>query len=321
MLGSISSVSTYASPTLSIMQSIIDEQNQAAADANSKKEDRQLPTVEVNPKPSKLQGQALENYYFGDHMTVNAALAKLMDGVIKELNGQAGADGKAVDLGQSDGTAKSYQQIATRIQLIVNMDELAADKTLMKKLESMLGVKLTGMTAADLVNAFADPEGKAARKVHDVVSEALAGQAGSKVMQRLDDATKGPRTVDEVKPEAVSKQPYDEIDDETKAEDQADIATAKVFETLGEVVNSGKVDEEETKPPAPETVAKKASASGDAADAAATDGASGGDGGAPTDANAVDGGKDTPADLPYGYGEHWILAGPTGASAGTSIYL
>ena len=313
MLGSISSVSNSVSPTLSIMQSTIDEQNEAAADANSKKEDKQLPTVEVNAKPSKLQGQVLENYYFGDHMTVNAAMAKLMDGVIEAMAGKATNSGNAVDLGRSDGSSKSYQQIAVSIQRNFNMDDLAADKTLVKKLENMLGVKLTGMTAEDVVNAFADPEGKAAEKVHNVLSEALAGQAGSKVMQRLDDVTKGPRSVGEVEQDVKSKEVYDEVDNETKAEDQADIATAKVFETLGEVVDKGKAVEEETKVPAPDAAATdKAAASSDAAKAASADGVDGSD---------DDGEDSAEAGLPYGYGEQWTTAGQPGASAGTSIYL
>ncbi|PWW01558.1 hypothetical protein DFR52_102221 [Hoeflea marina] len=313
MLGSISSVSTSVSPTLSIMRSIIEEQDEAAAEANAKDEDRQQPTVEVNAKPSKLQSQVLENYYFGDHMTVNAAMAKLMDGVVQDLTDKAAKRGEPIDLGRADGSEKSYQQIAARIQRTVNMDDLAADKTLMKKLETILGVKLTGMTAVDLVNAFADPEGKAAEKVRGVVSEALAGQAGSKVMQRLDDVTKGPRSVDEVEQDAQSKEVYDEVDNETKAEDQADIAMAKVFETLGEVVDRGMAAEEETAPTAPDTGSTPVEAGGEAGPAEADEAETG---------TPPTGGEDDQSELPDGYAEQWALSAAVAPGAGpTSIYL
>ncbi|MCY0150229.1 hypothetical protein OEG84_21605 [Hoeflea sp. G2-23] len=245
------------------MQSIVSQQ--ADAQQSARETDSNLiPNVRVASANSPQTTEKLNDYYFGDHMSVTEVQVKLFGYLATYLNKQisaqddAAAAGEAPDtttelsrhlasmdqgkreslgaaLGGFNNTGDSARGLALKISLNFNLDELSRSKKLENYLEQMIGFDLKGMTVADLVKSFLDPEGSKNQKVRDVISEALAGQHGSKVSQRLEDAIKGLRSVAETKQDIADKKPYDEIDAETKAEDEADIDTAKAFETLTKV--------------------------------------------------------------------------------------
>lgn len=277
------------SPALSIMQSIVSQQ--ADAQQNARETDSNLiPNVRVASANSPQTTEKLNDYYFGDHMSVTEVQVKLFGYLASYLNKQisaqddAAAAGEAPDtttelsrhlasmdqgkreslgtaLGGFDNTGDSARGLALKISLNFNLDELSRDKKIENYLEQMIGFDLKGMTVADLVKSFLDPEGSENQKVRDVISEALAGQHGSKASQRLEDATKGPRTVEETKRDIADKKVYDEVDAETKAEDEADIDTAKAFETLNEVsTNIESADETEQQEAAPKPAAEQSAA-------------------------------------------------------------
>lgn len=267
MLTSLSNLANPAmvSPALTVMRSIIDTQDEAAKTLNRSPFDLNGELETGSSKP-KLSTEALNQIYFGDHVSITEAKIKLISYVNRyvasaidaqtshEAQGGEGPAGSSVtaklvenlDFEERTSLRQSLQtdisdmdsaiKTATRISLSFNLDRLSADRDMMKYLEQMMGMKLDGLSVADIIKSFLDPDGKSAGKVNSVISKGLAGQTGSKVMQRLEDAAAGPKTVAEAKKDAVEKSDFEEVDDETKAEDKSDIDTARAMETLGRVI-------------------------------------------------------------------------------------
>lgn len=272
----LTSVNNFASPALTVMGSIIDMQEQAAKTLIASAYGTVADETTVATKP-KFSTEALNHIYFGDHVSVTEAKIKLqtyvnrylvsaLDAQVKhEVQGGKGAADTGVtaklvaqmdageraslrsalpgDLSDMDSAIAS----ATRISLSFNLDRLSADRDMMKYLERMMGMDLSGLSIADIIKSFIEPTGKSAKKVNAVLSEGLAGQAGSKAMQRLEDAAARPKTVAEAKQDAVQKEGFEEVDSESKSEDKDDIDIARVMETLGRVASSqDKSDETDT---------------------------------------------------------------------------
>lgn len=201
---------------------------------------------------------AVNELYFGSHLTVTEAMARLMDQVVGYLNDklELGRDGS--EEGKSAGNewrrtalrdyvevgtegdfslpepgknGVTYQQVARMIQDKFNLGILSRDRTLMKELEQAMGFRLVGIKVTDLLAAFADPKSDAAGKVRGVISEGLARQTGSKVRQRLERAAEGPKSVQETVAD-TRRSPVDEVDEETAQEDMEAVKAAKTLETI-----------------------------------------------------------------------------------------
>lgn len=271
------SANAALSPALSIMQSII------AGQAQMHRPDQpaaigQTPNVAVTPGYSTQTTQKINAYYFGDHQSVSEVQAKiftyLAQYVGKQIeaveNGKTGnpagdAPGASAELTKdlkdmdddvrgSLGAAltefaegrKSIQATAFKLLMTLDLDSLSKDTKFTKYLEQMIGFELHGMNVKDILMSFVDPDGKESDKLRSIVSNALAGEAGSKVLQRLDDASKGLRSVEETRRDIEDVKPYDEIDEETDEENRQDIKTAKAYETLNETLESIDVATEES---------------------------------------------------------------------------
>lgn len=266
-------------PAVSIMQSIVDDQARLDQANRPGLPGSEQPTSGAPGKPSVASARVLEEVYFGSHTTATEAMVHLFKQVARHLTdamdaveaGKVAAAGATAvheavaDLDADDRTflssalqqsldgSGSLQQAAFAIAMTVDLEKLSMDGKLLRDLEKTIGFSLDGMTVTDLIAAFADPYGKAAEKVRDVISEGLAGQVGSKAMQRLEDAAQGPKTVDEAKNDAVEKRPYDEVDAELKEEDEADIDAARVMETLGLVRDAAEAAVDDESQPADKT--------------------------------------------------------------------
>ncbi len=259
---------TALSPALSIMQSIVTDRarlqqlDKTDAFGNS-------PNVAVTPGYSTQTTQKLNAYYFGDHQSVTEVQAKIfsylaeyvgkqLDTVENEIGGKPAGEtatankelsdslkGMETDVRSSLRTTlndfaegkQSLQATAIKMVMTLDLDVLSKDTKIGRYLEQMIGFDLHGMSAKDILMSFADPGGKESEKLRSIISDALAGQDGSKVMQRLDDASKGLRSVEETKRDIEDVKPYDEVDDETKQEDKEDLKTAKAYDTLNDTKN------------------------------------------------------------------------------------
>ncbi len=250
-------------PALSIMQSIVSDQVKGVRSLFGDQVEAGA-TVGVTPSNDTAKTQKLNDYYFGDHMTVTEVMVKLFthlgDYLADRIDARTSLEAAAPDqatlpvvsatersiatmdkdvrsdlsarLRDFDGASASATELAFRIARNFDLDALGRDRKLSAFLEQRIGIDLGSINAGDLVRAFMDPDGDAARKLRGQIGEALAGQAGSKVMQRLEDAASGVKSVEETKAEARSKDAWDEVDEETKQEDVDDVKTAKALETL-----------------------------------------------------------------------------------------
>lgn len=240
-------------PALSVMQSI------TAMQARLLRED--APASLAGPAAAAPKDmEAINDYYFGDHLTVTEAMTKLVERVVGYLNDKlaVGRDGSDAEVAAGNdwraealrddikvnsdadfsipkpgGDGFSFQRVARMIQSAFDTDFLSRDRELKKLLEDMIGFRLDGMSVADLLEAFVDPTGKAAEKVRTVLTEGLAGQAGSKVSQRLERAAAGPKSVEQTVAETLEPS-IDEVDEETLAEDLQAVANARARERLEE---------------------------------------------------------------------------------------
>jgi hypothetical protein len=252
-------------PALSIMQSIVTDQARLR-DSDQPNAGLTTPTVAVTPGYDTQATQKLNAYYFGDHQSASEVRTKVftylaqyvgeqIDTVEKETGGEAVGnapaassqlanslkgmeadvrDGLRASLDNFSQGQQSLQATAARMLMTLDLDTLSNDSKITKYLEQMIGFDLGTMNAKDILTAFVDPAGKENDKLRSIISNALAGTDGSKTMQRLDDAAKGLRSVEETKQDIEDVKPYDEVDEETEEEDKSDIKTAKAYATLNE---------------------------------------------------------------------------------------
>ncbi|MDZ7600487.1 MAG: hypothetical protein U1A06_03835 [Hoeflea sp.] len=224
------------------------------------------PTVAVTPGYETQATQKLNAYYFGDHQSASEVRTKIftylaqyvggqIDAVEKEKAGEAAGNAPAASsqlanslkgmeadvrgglrasLDNFSQGRQSLQATAAKMLMTLDLDVLSKDTKITRYLEQMIGFDLGGMSAKDILTAFVDPDGKENEKLRSIISNALAGTEGSKTMQRLDDAAKGLRSVEETKRDIEDVKPYDEVDEETKEEDKSDIKIAKAYDTLTE---------------------------------------------------------------------------------------
>lgn len=214
------------------------------------------PPVISGSRPRDMQ--AINDYYFGSHLSVTEVMMRMMERAVGHLNDKLkmGRDGSAegvasgeawreralqkpAKIGSEDdfviprpgegGT--TFRDVAHMIQSRFNGDFLAHDKDLRRVLEDMVGFRLDGMSVSDLLQAFTEPGSDAERKVRDAISEGLAGQAGNKVTERMEDAALGPRSIDETLA-SLKGDGTEEVDEETLAEDLQKIEDAKVLDKL-----------------------------------------------------------------------------------------
>lgn len=241
-------------PAVALMQSITTFQERMNRQDSQDLRFGQTPTQVAAPRDMK----AVNELYFGSHLTVTEAMARLMDHFVGYLNDklELGRDGS--EEGKSTGNewrrtalrdyvevgsrgdfslpepgkkGVTYQQVARIIQEKFNVGTLSRDRTLMKELEQAMGFRLDGMNVTDLLTAFIDPKSDAADKVRGVLSDGLAGQTGSKVRQRLERAAEGPKSVEETVAD-TRKSPVDEVDEETAQEDMEAVKAAKTLEKI-----------------------------------------------------------------------------------------
>lgn len=336
-------------PALSIMQSIVTDQARLR-EADKPDAIGRTPTVTVTPGYDTQTTQRLNAYYFGDHQSAAEVRTKIftylaqyvgkqIDAVEKQEAGEPAGDAsaassqlaanlKGMDADVRDGLRasldnfsqgrQSLQATAIKMLMTLDLDVLSKDTKITRYLEQMIGFDLGGMSAKDILTAFAEPDGKENDKLRSIISNALAGEQGSKVMQRLDDAVNGLRSVAETKRDIENVKPYDEVDEETKAEDKDDIKTAKAYDTLNETKAFIETMRDEyaelAKAKAVIEAAKGATASADAP-ASETEETEAD----PDPANAG-GEKDLPAESGWGYGDQddGIDIGHTGTAA---LYL
>lgn len=244
-----------AQPALSVMKFMVAQQEQKPEDKATA-----LGLPQAAPQQSQKTTETNEDFYFGTHMTVTKLMYFVMDKIVDYLNDKLGmgreGDPENVKAGEAwrdkallentpinsdkdfsipepgkDGV--SFSDVAKTIKSKFNMGYLALDRDLVNMLEDLIGFRLGGVTAADIVEAFVDPESKAAQKVRDAMEEGLAGTEGSKVSQRLERAAESPKTVSELMSE--EKSPADVIDEETLEEDRDALQAARTHEKLSEV--------------------------------------------------------------------------------------
>jgi len=246
-------------PAVTVMNSIV-----TAFEQNARKDQRPempgMPTVDTRPRVRDMQ--AINDYYFGSHQSVNELMIRMVERMVDHINGklELGRDGdeeaekvgnawrdKAV-IGRIDVSSKedfsipkpgengvTFKQVARLIQARFDTDFLSRDRELLKALEELTGFRIDGMSVSDLLQAFVEPDSDEAQKVRSVLSEGLAGQKGSKASQRLEVAVEGPVSVTQAVESALRKEVYEETDDETKAEDIERVASARTQERLDQV--------------------------------------------------------------------------------------
>lgn len=204
--------------------------------------------------------QAINEHYFGISLTPMEAMFAMVERAVDYLNGKmsVGRDGdpktgeegnswrdkaliKSIGVGSQDDfsipkpgeNGVTFRAVAKLVLEKFKTEFLASDSGLRKVLEDTIGFRLGGMNAVDLFEAFVEPEGEAAKRVYEAVSEGLAGQAGSKASQRLEAVTWGAKPVEEMLV-GQKKSSIDVVDEETIAEDLKAIETAKAKEKLEE---------------------------------------------------------------------------------------
>jgi len=271
-------------PAVILVQSI------ATARENSFREERPnalfgQPAV-APPAPKDMK--AINDYYFGSHLTVTEVMMKLVDRVVGYLNDklEVGRDGTAedvkagndwrdevlkknIDVGSEEDftipkpgeNGVTFRQVARMIESAFDLDALSQDRELVKMLEDMIGFRLNGVTVADLIESFTDPNGRAAGEVREAISEGLAGQTGSKAMQSLEKAAKGRQTVEQAVAEAKDTS-MEEVDEETVKADLEAIRAAKTqakVEDAAEIADKiAALTEDEPGQPADETPTDRA---------------------------------------------------------------
>jgi len=216
--------------------------------------------AQAAPTPPKDM-QAVNEFYFGLSMTPMEAMFALVERTVDYLNDKLGVgrdgDPKRIDAGNTwrdeamqkpvaVGSAEdfsipkpgrngmSFRSVAKLIRETFKSEFLNADQELRKLLEDTVGFRLHGMSVTDLLDAFIEPESDAAKRVHETISEGLAGQAGSKASQRLEAAAEGPRSVEDTVAAQRNKSSIDVVDEETIAWDQKAIKAAEATEKLDE---------------------------------------------------------------------------------------
>ncbi|WP_378943051.1 hypothetical protein [Mesorhizobium sp. ANAO-SY3R2] len=204
--------------------------------------------------------QAINEHYFGISLTPMEVMFSMVERAVDYLNDKMGlgsdGDPKAIEegnkwretalsknvaVGSGDDfripkpgeNGVTFRAVAKLVLEKFKTEYLASDVDLMRSLEDVAGFRLHGMNALDLFKAFAEPDGDSAKRVYDAVAEGLAGQAGSKVAQRLETATEGAKSVEETLIDQ-KKSSIDVVDEETIAEDLKAIETAKAKEKLDE---------------------------------------------------------------------------------------
>lgn len=213
------------------------------------------------PAPTRPKDmQAINEHYFGISLTPMEVMFSMVERAVDYLNEKlgVGSDGDPADIKAGNSWRETalvknagvgsdrdfripkpgengvtFRAVAKFVLEKFKTEYLVGDSELLKELEDTAGFRLSGMNAADLFAALADPEGDAAKRVYDAVSEGLAGQAGSKVSQRLEAAVAGPKSVVETLADQ-KKSSIDVVDEDTQAEDLKAIETAQAKEKLDE---------------------------------------------------------------------------------------
>lgn len=246
---------TRFQPALAVIQSATYARERAAFE-DARGAGIGLPLVGQPTPPKDMQ--AINEHYFGVSLTPMEAMFAMVERAVDYLNHKLGVgrdgDPKAVEEGNAwreqaliknvgvgsdedfsipkpGENGATFRSVAKLVLEKFKSEFLAADSDLRKLLEDTVGFRLDGMNAAELFEAFAEPEGDTAKKVYDVVSEGLAGQAGSKVSQRLEQAASGTKSVEETVADQ-GKSSIDVVDEETLAEDLKAVEAAKAREKL-----------------------------------------------------------------------------------------
>lgn len=241
-------------PAVAVMQSITMLQDRLSREDSPGSRIGQIPAQVAPPKDMK----AVNELYFGSQLTLTEAMARLMEKVVGYVNDKLslGRDGSGegkkagnewrdkalrdyVEVGseadfslpEPGKNGVTFQQVARMMLDMFDTEFLSRDRALMKELEQMIGFRLDGMSVTELLQAFAEPESEAANKVRGVLSEGLAGHAGSKVSQRLERAAAGLKSVEETLAD-TRKSPIDEVDEETVKEDLEAVKTARTLEKI-----------------------------------------------------------------------------------------
>lgn len=243
----------HLQPALAVMKGIALPQ----AAARGQGDDTPMAAAALGQTQSTETSEASEDFYFGTQMTVTKLMFLMMEKITGYLNGklEVGRDGeeKSVEAGnqwrkqalvedipvnsEKDFTIPkpgengvTFREVAGTIKQKFNMDFLAGDRDLLQMLEKFIGFRLYGTNAADIIEAFTDPDSPAAERVRKVLEDGLAGQEGSKVSQRLERAAEGPRSVSDILTEKRSA--ADVVDEETIEEDREALETARMQERL-----------------------------------------------------------------------------------------
>ncbi|HWK67625.1 MAG TPA: hypothetical protein VNS34_22075 [Rhizobiaceae bacterium] len=241
-------------PAVAVMQSITMLQERLTQEDRPSSRLGEAPAQVAAPKDMK----SVNELYFGSQLTLTEAMARLMEHVVGYVNDKLALGRDGSQEGKQAGNAWrgealrdyvevgseadfslpkpgkngiTFQQVARMMLDMFDTESLSRDRALMKDLEQMIGFRLDGMSVTDLLRAFADPASEAADKVRNVLSEGLAGQAGSKVSQRLERAAAGPKSVEETLA-GTRKSPIDEVDEETVKEDLEAVKAARTLEKI-----------------------------------------------------------------------------------------
>ena len=242
-------------PALAVIQSATSMRERVAREENA------VPGMPQAKPPAPAKNmQAINEHYFGVSLTPMEAMFALVEKAVDYLNGKLnlGRDGDAegvkagnewrdkalrdninvnsdrdFSIPKPGENGVTFRAVAKMIQETFDTGYLSQDSDLRKLLEDTVGFRLDGMSVADLFEAFVEPEGDAAKRVYEVLSEGLAGQAGSKATQRLEDAASGPRSVEETVGDQ-RKSSIDVVDEETLADELKAIKAAEATEKLEE---------------------------------------------------------------------------------------
>jgi hypothetical protein len=192
-------------PALALVQSIVTTRQRVLDDNQAQPAPSVLAAATTAAKPAN----ASEEDYFSGQPSVTQVMTHVFERVIGYLNDHLEAVSVPADQEwqedalqhNDDGTLKhlthipepgdagfSFRKAAQIIQANFNMDFLAQDDALSDLMDEAAGFTIHGMTVADLVEAFADPDSAANEKVEEVFSKGLAGHEGSEAKKQLDEA-------------------------------------------------------------------------------------------------------------------------------------
>lgn len=255
-------------PALSVMRSLETQTARPRAEDDRKARGlpAQMPEQASGPalKSEPEDMKAINDYYFGNQLTVTEVLSRVVLRLVDKLNQglEVGRNGKEEDIlrgmawrkevsiediainGDKDfviprpgENGLSFSDVALFIKTKFRTANLSMNPEFMRDIGESVGVKLSGLNLGDALDSFIDPTSDGARKARAFVSEALAGSAGSKASQHLEKALKGPQTVREAV-EAVKNRPGTaEVDETTEAEDKQSVEDAKTHEKLKGVLD------------------------------------------------------------------------------------